>query len=111
MKTQPLDRAILDLLVEDSYPLWEIAAVLHARGFSSALEDAKTTARERIREMIQRRFIVMYRVGDNGDEIELARDSAVRALVDAANWDLPARSADELRVLATKRGEQAYYSE
>lgn len=111
MSISPIDRAILDLAVEDSYDLLEVQSRVQDL-LSVPEEDAMRITQEHVRQLFTDGLLSVWKAQElGGDEEILPPDEAVQALADDSIWVRPEVGFPRVRILATEAGERAYYAD
>ena len=102
---------ILDLVTEDSYGLWEIAAVFKDRHRDRTASKALSLAQATAIELLADGLVALWSQPDVGSEEVLVPPEVARAaLMEGARWEWPTGPGPMLRLLATEAGIRAYYS-
>ena len=111
MKLSAEHRAILDLVVEDSYALSEI--IWRLRGAHPELPppELQRLAKKSITELLDVGLVELTQLDEKlGEETALDTQSASRAIENDLNWLEPRDTGPQVRVVATESGEAAYYN-
>lgn len=97
-------KLILDLAVEDAIGLWEIAWRSRESHPGPTRDELVGVTLEMVREGL-------VEVVSSSDERHALSDADAAAEVrDDVNWAEPQSGADHVRIVATAKGERAYYS-
>lgn len=112
MRLSPAHLAVLDMAAEDYYALYEIPWGLRDLLVEHSEPELRRVAQETVRELEAEGLVALYhRIGMVGEEIPLPSEEVKPALDVEDNWNVPTASdTAQILILATKLGEQAYYS-
>ncbi|MDP9350592.1 MAG: hypothetical protein M3P51_03495, partial [Chloroflexota bacterium] len=90
MMPSQIDRAILDLVVEDSYDLMEVVARLRDLLPDESEPEVQQIAQERARQLLTDGLIAVWIVETvGGEEVCLPSHEAEAALAKEGNWLMP----------------------
>jgi hypothetical protein len=105
-------RAILDTVSDDSYGLWELVKALRAAEPRSRHPALRAVIERELRDMLRDGLIaVLRRESLHSSEQALAHGEAVASLGEDQYWDVPPNPAsEEIRIAATDRGRELYFS-
>jgi hypothetical protein len=110
MKLTEIHRIILDLLVEDSYGLWEIAGRVDDLFPGSSGSEAAELARTAVEDLVDAGLASVWYQPDLSGAEELVPPARIsEELGNPVNWACPRDDRVNVRILATEPGEQAYY--
>jgi hypothetical protein len=111
MTLTTVHRAILDLLVEDSYGLWEIVWRLQDLFPERSTAEVTSAAREGVQELLDAGLISVWRLQEvGGEELPVPEGEIGSELAKESNWIGPQDNGSQIRILATEAGERAYYA-
>lgn len=104
--------AILDLVTEDSFGLWEIASDFVERYNDRTASEATRLAQATALDLLKEGLVSLWSQTDVGaEERAIPSTEAKTALSEASNWDWPGASGIMFRLLATEAGKRAYHSQ
>lgn len=104
-------REVLSLVAEDDYGLWEI--LWRATSVLPAIdpEERETVVAQVLLDMLDQGLIEFYeRRKDTDRRATLSAEEAARLMRQPHHWQAPTRGSSEMRIGATSRGEQAYFT-
>ena len=105
-------RALLDLVVDDSYGLWEVGERLKQMHPDITVAEVIRLAQTTAMQLLQGGLVSVWSQASPGsEESPLAAEEAKAQLGERENWEWPSTSRPMVRLLATEAGEHAYFSE
>lgn len=112
MITNPIEREVLKLIVDDHFGLWEILSVVEA----SALEEVgpdrvRQDAASVVAALVNRGWADLYRYEEaDARPIRMSPTEARDVLPHAWSWRAPMPGSPQIRIGATKSGAEAFYA-
>jgi hypothetical protein len=110
MKLTEIHGMILDLLVEDSYGLWEIVGRFNDLFPESSESEVAELARTAVEDLVDAGLVSVWFQPELSGAEELVPPARIsEELRDPINWACPPDNHVNVRILATDLGVQAYY--
>lgn len=106
-----LQRAILDLVVEDSFALTEVVSRVRRQGPGPSDRDATSMVKAAVRELLESGMVRLTEMeSPQSGERDLDDRAAHVALDDDLAWVDSPITRRHVRVVATSKGQEAFYA-